>query len=201
MGSGQNISHGEYTTWFSPALTLGLLGDLNFENVVRLIHPALSAGEIRTAAATATVEEAAMHLVLLPASIWKSWDAREDLRFWVTGNLILQIQWQKTGISAYGIRFDPVGLVKLFPSLGTSPKRTSPPALSTKGGRPAGKNGEPIAGIAKRLIALTTSELASYTAEAVAAELIEEYRRLGLQPPSSDNAKRDAAGVLRAVRN
>ncbi|QNA83883.1 hypothetical protein G4G27_07700 [Sphingomonas sp. So64.6b] len=201
MGDDDTISRDDFATWYSPALTLGLLDTVNFESVARLVHPALASGDLRTTAETLTVEDAAAHLKRLPASLWVTWDARLDLRFWATANLIRQIHGQSTGISAYGVRFDPAGLARLFPGMAKRPESTEAPTPQAKGGRPAGKNGEPIARIAKRLIALTAGELVLYTAEAVASELISEYQRLNLQPPSPDNARRDAQGILRAVRN
>lgn len=200
MGFGQTVSRDDFNSWHSPALTLGLLDWVNFENVANIVHPALVSGALKAAAETMVVEVAARHLCVLPASIWATWPPQADLRFWVTGNLVRQIQGQSAGISAYGVRFDPSGLAHLFPQIATPPVSLEPGTMA-KGGRPAGKNGEPIAGVAKRLLALPPDELASYTAEAVATDLVEEYQRLRLQPPSPDNAKRDAAGILRAVRN
>lgn len=200
MGESNTISREDFTAWYSPALTLGLLDRINFENVARLIHPALSSGFVKAVTETLTIEGAAVHLAELPASVWTTWTPQADLRFWATGNLIRPIQGKGTAISAFGVRFDPAGLALIFPDI-ASPVGTQPSYPPAKGGRPAGKNGEPIASMAKRLLGLPAGELASYTAEAVAAELVEEYRRLNLQPPSPDNAKRDAAGILRAVRN
>lgn len=97
------------------------------------------------------------------------------------------------------VKLDPKGFHQVSHS-------AKPPALdeaksTRKGGRPAGKNGEPIARLTKHLLSLSESDLANYTVEAATADLIEHYRGLGLQPPSPDNANRDAAGVLRTVRN
>lgn len=76
-----------------------------------------------------------------------------------------------------------------------------PPPERTKGGRPAGKDGEPIARVTKRLLALNEAELGRCTAESVGTELVGEYTSLGLSPPSFDNAKRNASGILRSVQN
>ncbi|MGY4398084.1 hypothetical protein ACVWZA_003286 [Sphingomonas sp. UYAg733] len=191
----------DLAAWYSPALALGLLNHINFENVAKQIGPALASGHLTAAATTLTIGDAAMHSTDIPSSLWATWSAQKDLRFWATGNLIRPIEGSRDAINAFGVRLDPVGLALLFPNLGGPPAFVEAGLVSIKGGRPAGKNGEPIAGVAKRLLALTEADLASYTAEAVATELVEEYRRLHLQPPSSDNAKRDAAGILRAVRN
>ena len=81
------------------------------------------------------------------------------------------------------------------------PTPEPPPSARNRGGRPSGKHGEPIARITMRLVALPPEKLAAYTAAALALELIEEFKRLTLDPPSLANAERDAAGILRAVRN
>jgi hypothetical protein len=83
------------------------------------------------------------------------------------------------------------------PSISETPPASAP----RRGGRPAGKYGEPIARITLRLAALPPEKLARYTAEALGLELIAEFKSLGLSPPSEDNAARDAAGILRVVRN
>jgi hypothetical protein len=69
-----------------------------------------------------------------------------------------------------------------------------------KGGRPSGKAGEPISRITMRLMKLSREELLTQTASALALDLISEYARLNLLPPSPSNAEREAAGILRAVR-
>lgn len=66
-------------------------------------------------------------------------------------------------------------------------------------GRPAGKNGEPIAMFVMRVQAEGVDTLDALTDEALGAMLREEYVRLGLTAPESTNAKRDARGVLRAL--
>lgn len=69
------------------------------------------------------------------------------------------------------------------------------------GGRPSGKAGEPIARLTIRLMTLSSEELADQTASALAIDLIAEYKRLNLLPPALSNAEREAAGILRALRN
>jgi hypothetical protein len=70
-----------------------------------------------------------------------------------------------------------------------------------KGGRPSGKAGEPIARITIGLMKLSREELATQTASALALDLVAEYARLSLRPPTLSNAEREAAGILRALRN
>lgn len=202
MGDGRKLAPDEFAAWYSPALTLGLLDTVNFENVANAVHLALVSGDLTAAAATLTFEGASLHLTCLPSSIWVTWPPQADHRFWATGNLLRPIAGRDAAINAYGVRFDPAELARLFPRLSVRPQVAADPAGSAaKGGRPAGKNGEPIALVTARLLRLSAGELTAYTAEAAAAELIEQYRALGLQPPSPDNARRDAAGILRAVRN
>ena len=102
-----------------------------------------------------------------------------------------------------GVRLDPIAMAREFdldPLPGTAAPRPegSPPAR--KGGRPAGKHGAPIAGITLRMRKKSDEELRRYTADALSVELIEEYLKQGLDPPSEENARRDAAGILRMLR-
>jgi hypothetical protein len=197
------ISPAEFSTWYTPALTLGLLDRVNFARVANEMKAALFASDVVAAAATLTLAGTTTHHCKIPSSIWRHWN-NENTGFWVSGDITFPVKGNPE-IVLYGVRFDPAGIARLFPGMiGRQETINQPmpdPASVAKGGRPAGKNGEPIARVAKQLIALTPAELASYTAEAVAAELVAEYRRLKLQPPSPDNAKRDASGILRAVRN
>lgn len=96
-------------------------------------------------------------------------------------------------------------MILLMPgeTLPTNPTQSppEPPSKAKKtGGRPSGKHGEPIARITIRLIGQTDKQRAATTAASLANDLIDEYRALDLPPPSLDNAERDAAGILRAVR-
>lgn len=79
--------------------------------------------------------------------------------------------------------------------------KETPKEPQRKGGRPAGKYGEPIARLTLRLSKLSVGELAKFTQDSLGRDLIEEFKKLGLDPPSLDNATRDAAGILRAVRS
>ena len=74
-------------------------------------------------------------------------------------------------------------------------------AKGNKGGRPSGKAGEPIARLTIRLMKLSSEELQTQTASALALDLMAEYTRLNLIPPALSNAEREAAGILRALRN
>lgn len=66
-------------------------------------------------------------------------------------------------------------------------------------GRPAGKNGEPIAMFVLRVQAEGVEAADKLTDDALGAMLREEYGRLGLNVPETTNAARDARGVLRAL--
>lgn len=66
-------------------------------------------------------------------------------------------------------------------------------------GRPAGKNGEPIAMFVLRVQAEGSEKLDGLSDDALGAMLKEEYFRLGLNQPENTNAARDARGVLRAL--
>ena len=66
-------------------------------------------------------------------------------------------------------------------------------------GRPAGKNGEPIAMFVLRVQAEGVESVNDLTDDALGAMLKEEYDRLHLPAPENTNAARDARGVLRAL--
>jgi hypothetical protein len=66
-------------------------------------------------------------------------------------------------------------------------------------GRPAGKNGEPIAAFVLRVQAEGYQSLQGLSDDALGEMLKEEYFRLGLNLPESTNAARDARGVMRAL--
>jgi hypothetical protein len=83
----------------------------------------------------------------------------------------------------------------------TAPAHIPDAGKGNKGGRPSGKAGEPIARITIRLMKLSREELGTQTSSALAQELIAEYARLNLLPPALSNAEREAAGILRALRN
>lgn len=67
-------------------------------------------------------------------------------------------------------------------------------------GRAGGKNGEPIASLTIKLMTLPMEELSRYTADAAGAELQQFFVMSGVGGRNADNCKKDAAGVLRAVR-
>lgn len=96
----------------------------------------------------------------------------------------------------HGVRLDSVAMSREF-DLDLTPEKL--PAAG-KGGRPSGKHGGPMASITLLLSAKSDEELRRYTADSLSLELIEEYRKEGLDPPSETNAVRDAAGILRKVR-
>lgn len=119
------------------------------------------------------------------------------------------------GASFTGVRFDPVSFRQAFDlpassppadqEVDANPPTAPPPAKPTKrvtgkGGRPAGKHGQPMARVTRRLLKMSPGDLASCTVDSVAAELTAEYQELGLPPPHPDNAWKDAAGILRVVR-
>lgn len=67
-------------------------------------------------------------------------------------------------------------------------------------GRSGGKNGEPIAALTIKLMAMDDLALAACTADSAGAELQGIYAALGDHNRNFDNCSRDAAGILRAVR-
>ncbi|SFO02437.1 hypothetical protein [Sphingomonas sp. OK281] len=73
------------------------------------------------------------------------------------------------------------------------------PAARRGRGRPAGKNGEPIAMFVLRVQAEGIDVLDGLSDDALGAMLKEEYLRLGLNLPENTNAARDARGVMRAL--
>lgn len=103
-------------------------------------------------------------------------------------------------VSAYNVKIDPELQAVPAPAARKGPAKPPAPKEARRGGRPAGTNGEPIARITMRLLAMPPVEIVSYKVESLASDLIAEYRALGLNPPHEDNAKRDASGILRALR-
>ncbi len=78
------------------------------------------------------------------------------------------------------------------------PEGATPPVADQprgKGGRPAGKDGAPIAAFTVRLQAMGEIKARSCTVPELGALLSEEYTRLGLKPPNYLNAERNARGV------
>lgn len=105
-------------------------------------------------------------------------------------------------LTFFGIKFWPGGVPSPVAEIAAPTVEAVPTDSSDKkGGRPAGKYGEPIARVTMRLMALTPDQLALHTAGSVALDLIAEFKKLNLVPPALQNAERDAAGILRAVRN
>lgn len=189
----QLIPEADFALWVRPVDILAAVASLNFHSIAREVHRALCSGELQSAATSMRVENASRHRFRIPASLWKTWPAQDDLHFWAVGDLIREIGNPVAKIEAFGVRFDPLEIGRLFPN-------TSPKPVRRKGGRPAGTSGEPIARLTKHLLSLPATKLAKFKVEALASELIDEYRKLDLNPPHEDNAKRDASGILRALR-
>lgn len=170
----------------------------------------LTAGAIPAAAEKLIVDGKVLGLSGIPKEVWP---AMRDERFWSTD--FFQVPVGKSNVTAFGVKLDPHAIIAHAPPRAERPplaplnlssliEESSPPTAPpsrAKGGRPAGKHGEPIARVTKRLFKMSTAELSRCTTESVATELIEEYRKLGVPPPHMDNARRDAAGILRAVRD
>lgn len=100
------------------------------------------------------------------------------------------------------VRLDPIAMghefdLDLLPAAALPQRKASP---ERDGGRPGGKHGEPIARITKLMGEKSGDELRSYTAAALGVEVIDEYFKLGLDPPSEANAVRIAAGILKAIK-
>ena len=177
----------------------------NFHGAAKAIQEGLIAGRIyRGSGEPMTLEGATVHRLAIPAGLWRGWYSHNDMRFWVTGDFTRVIADRHGNpdfdhrIEAFGVRFEPRGIEALLPErLQASLDSRAP---GRRGGRRPRTTGEPIARVVMRLMALPASELASYKVEALTAELVAEFRALGLNPPHEDNAKRDASGILRALR-
>jgi len=202
MNAKQSVSETEFGKWLRPVSVLAMAETQNFHTIALMIGDALLKGDILAAAATLNFEDATVHRGTIPKGLWRGWFSRNDTKFWATGDYTREIANQSgrepldSQIKAYGVRFRPDGIIRLFPDASNRPV----PSGKTRGGRRAGTNGEPIARLAKRLLALSSADLASYKVEAVASELCSEYEALGLRPPHEDNARGDARGILKAIR-
>jgi len=197
------VSATEFSTWLRPTAALALLEDLNFHKAALVVFQGLITGEIGSAAETLTFEGRSSHRARLPVTLWNGWPEDFNPHFWVTGDFSRQIPRPRGNgdngpLEVLGVRFEPSGIEGLSPRMRIAPAedRTGRPS-----GRRAGTNGEPIARAVKRLLSLPPRELAAYKVERLAAEIAEEYRALGLNPPHLDNGRRDARGVLRALRD
>lgn len=182
-----------------PVAITQLFRELQFARIVAIADQAIVTRDGQTSI---------FHLVVVPTWVW-SRELGEQEDFWDTGYLERGLPNRGLDINAnrwirlFDIRFWPEGLPGGADSVSdaTKPEVNEPSMGKPKGGRPSGKHGEPIARITMRMLSLPPQELASFTAASLAQELIAEFKRLNLVPPSLDNAERDAAGILRAVRN
>lgn len=139
-------------------------------------------------------------LALIPSELWPEM-ARSDV--WLTGRFRFASNGEAdkpVSTSAYDVRVDRDP--RTLPERAPSPPTPSRKATGTgkRAGRPSGTNGEPIARLVKRLLLLPADELAAFKVEALTSELVAEYRALDLPAPHEDNARRDARGILRALR-
>lgn len=189
-----------FADWLHPCDVIEHYHQQRELNPKSLVVGMLSDGLLRAAAGQLILNGRDHGLALIPREAWRL-AAGTDV--WVTGRFRLTHlgEGATVTISAYDVRIDPQIREVAAPSAAPDPVPAAPVRAAAKGGRPAGKHGEPIARITRRLLELPPDRRATYTAEAAATELIEEYRRLGLQPPHLDNARRDASGILRVVRD
>ena len=166
-----------------------------------LVVAMLGDGQLRAAAGKLVVDGRDRGLAMIPPGIWDM-AARTDV--WVTGRFRLHRAKgeRSVTISAYDVRVDPE--IQALPTgraeRPAAPPPTPPPPTGKRPGRPSGTHGEPIARVVKRLLSLPESELRGYKVEALTSDLQAEYRALGLSPPHEDNARREARGILHALR-
>jgi len=189
----------EFEAWLHPSDVIEHYHQQREIDPKALVVGMLSDGLLQAAAGQLILNGRDHGLSIIPREAWR---LAAGFDVWSTGRFRLTHLGggDPITISAYDVRIDPKIREVAGPAIAPNSVPTAP-VKTAKGGRPAGKHGEPIARVTKRLLALLPEQLASYTADALAAELAEEYRKLSLQPPSLPNARRDAAGILRAVRN
>jgi hypothetical protein len=97
----------------------------------------------------------------------------------------------------YGVRFRASQIYELAGVPAGEPEDPQPEEKKGKGGRPSGKNGEPIATFTIRLLNRWPVEDSH---DALGAELEAVYAELKLGKPAPDNARKDAVGVLEAIK-
>lgn len=140
---------------------------------------------------------------LFPAEVDRELFALEDSLFNQSGRLEFpRFAWLDYEIRLNVICFDRSVIEAI--SLGSGNQSASLPdrmPAPRRGGRRGAQHGEAIASAAVRLAKLSGPELRRYTSDSLALELAEEYKRLGEIPPSDENLKRYAQGLLRVVRN
>ncbi|MEA3064425.1 MAG: hypothetical protein QOJ27_864 [Sphingomonadales bacterium] len=208
---GGKPSAAEFEEWLHPVDVIEWYHEQGEREPKALIITLLSEGILQAAARQLVVNGKDLGIAPIPKEMWKAIggsDWWQTQRFHMSTGAI-----GGPSISGFEVRIDPQ--LRTLPgpeeakeaapelALPSSPAPERPAKRRTrkKGGRPSGKHGLPMARLTKRLLRLPSHELATYTVEAVAAELIEEYRKLDVDPPHPDNALKDAAGVLRAVRD
>jgi hypothetical protein len=200
----RQIEAAEFETWLRPVAVLALFEGTNFHGAAKAVQEALIAKQVVAAAETLALEGATIHRAPVPASLWVGWYGQNDTRFWVTADHV-RLMADRHGvidpdrrIELFGVRFEPKGIEALLPE--RPPTAAGSGASGRRGGRRPRTTGEPIARVVKRLLDLPAPELASYKVDALTADLMAEFRALGLDPPHEDNVKRDASGILRALR-
>lgn len=120
---------------------------------------------------------------------------------WATGDFKVRVEldFSDVTLTVAGLRFDRVALQRSL-GVGFEQECATISEVRNQGGRPARKHGEAISAVTIRLAALSSAELACYTAEAVGAELADEYVKLGERAPHSGNLATFGAGILRTLR-
>lgn len=132
------------------------------------------------------------------------WDHGNGVEYaiWEMGDFKVKIEkdFSDVTFTVVGLQFDRL---ELHRSLGEGPQVFETGAVAVPvnaGGRPARRHGEAIAAVTLRLARASLSDLSSYTAEAVGAELATEYERLGERPPHVANLATFGAGILKTLR-
>lgn len=208
------IADEEFARWLSPPATLDALpAAWGQEAKLKLLRRALGDGMVQCGAGhsiwRAGKRREKRANCLLTRAIWEYWRVN-DRMFWDTGNISFEevidptdaapsSQHEAAIIDAYEIRFNPAGVARLAGQVIAAQPKTLATDIR-QGGSPGGKHGEPIARTTIRLIHLSAQEIERYTGSSLAIELMNEYRELGLPPPSETNAQRLSAGILKAVR-
>ena len=134
---------------------------------------------------------------------------------WITGDftVLLDGNFRRETVTLIGLMFDPEVVSTTFNATGlegpfgstnanASVGQGSSTILSERnvGGRPASRHGEVIAAVTLRLSKLDPVVLRTYTAEALASELEQDYRGQNETPPAPKSRLLYASGILRIIR-
>lgn len=196
----------EFEQWLEPSDVIEWYNQQREPNPKALVISMLSDGLLQAAAARLVIHGKDVGRALIARELWPAIAATQP-DVWHTGRFRLATTkpgGERLGVSGYDVRIDRD--IRTLPGpdpalAGPNQNRPKPAPAKGKGGRSSGHHGVVIATLAKRLMGLSEAELQAYAPRRLQSELIEEYLAHGATPPSAENVRLIAAGILKALRN